>query len=88
MAATRELGTGVVSTSTISTMSVLPVQTQTATVYVVPVRFTNQEDAEDFAEDMNMLEDAELRASFIQAEKESREKKAKPMGELYKKYGV
>ncbi|MEK7523574.1 MAG: hypothetical protein AAB588_00935 [Patescibacteria group bacterium] len=61
---------------------------QAATTYAVTVQFSNKEDAFEFVEDLKMLQDPEAKASFVQADKESREGKAKPMDELYKKYGV
>ncbi|MBI5413380.1 hypothetical protein HZA42_03480 [Candidatus Peregrinibacteria bacterium] len=50
--------------------------------------FPSREEAEDFAKDRNLLKEPAVAGSFKRAAAESNQKKARPIEELYKKYGV
>ena len=52
------------------------------------IHFSSRAEAEDFVEDRNLLKEPEVVESFKRATEESNQEKARPMEELYKKYGV
>ncbi len=52
------------------------------------INFPSKEEADDFLEDRNLLKEPMVVASFAKAAEESQQGKARPMEELYKKYGV
>ena len=77
--------------NTIANASVLSVnQPKETTVWTVTytIQFNSKEDADDFREDMTLLKDPSVIASFKEAAQESKAGKARPIEELYKKYGV
>lgn len=57
-------------------------------VYKVTLQFTSKEEADDFLEEIECSKNPEFLPRFRQAEKESKEGKAKPMNNLFEKYGV
>ncbi len=52
------------------------------------MQFQSKKAAADFLEDRNLLKEPGIASSFRRAEKESEQGKARPMEELYRKYGV
>lgn len=59
-----------------------------ATAWTITLKFDSKRKAKDFLEDMHFSKDAGIVASLAYAARESRQGKARPIEELYKKYGV
>ena len=78
------------STDSISCGSLYVSQPQKTTNWTISmtIRFPSREEAVDFVEDRNLLKEPEVVESFKRATEESNQKKARPIEELYKKYGV
>lgn len=62
--------------------------TQKIVSWQVIVQFLSKDDAEDFIEDMALLKNPEIQKSFKRSAKESIERKARPIEELFKEYGI
>lgn len=62
-----------------------PQKSWTVTMFI---NFSSKEDALDFIEEKNMLKNPDVVDSFKRAAEESTKGKARPMEELFKKYGV
>lgn len=63
-------------------------QPQKTTSWTITISFHSKEKAMDFIEDRNLLKEPKVIQSFKRAAAESKQKKARPIEELYKKYGV
>lgn len=78
------------SADTISGGSLFVSEPQKTTSWTISmtIHFPSREEAVDFVEDRNLLKEPEVVESFKRATEESNRKKARPIEELYKKYGV
>jgi len=73
------------SSQNISSVSFFASKPRKTTIWTVSLNFSSKEEAEDFLEDRNLLKEPQIIASFNKASEESRQSKARPMEELYKK---
>ena len=71
-----------------SSLFVSKPQKTTSWTISMTIHFPSREEAEDFVEDRNLLKEPAVAESFKRATEESTQKKARPIEELYKKYGV